>query len=410
MFKGGEGNDQIVNFGAGDSLQISGSIVGRGSVEGGDYVVTVKSGSTVSTVTLKDVGTKKFTLDGTTLRLTNSIVPTSLIETVNSDDGANFSAPESEDKRYYMINTGADVTVRTSRANDIIEGSDLYGEVFQFGATDGNDTILNFRANDTLQVVNGNLSFETVDNDVVVSIVGSKTAKVTLQGAASLNIRTSGKNYLIGSEPVNEVDNRANDAKVVGTDGADWITNSYANATIEGKGGNDTIEGSTFGEMILFGATDGKDVITNFGDNDSIKINMGNVEAMTKVGDDYIINVRSAQYSGSITLKDAFKDDPNRRFKLDGTVITEKRANQITNREDDKKVRGTSDEDFITNSGQNATIRPGAGNDTVELSTAYGELIEFSNLDDENIVLNFDTKDTIHATSGTLSRVWSVPA
>ena len=57
------------------------------------------------------------------------------------------------------------------------------------------------------------------------------------------------------------------------------------------------------------------------------------------------------------------------------------------------------------NSGKNVTINGGAGNDTIVGSTisGYGEVIQYENGDENDVIINYGSDDTIIVTSGSYS-------
>ena len=68
-------------------------------------------------------------------------------------------------------------------------------------------------------------------------------------------------------------------------------------------------------------------------------------------------------------------------------------VNYTVNRDDKTKITGTSDADWITNSGSKVTIQSGKGNDTIEGSN-NGEMFLFGQTDGNNLIINFGKNDT----------------
>ena len=301
----------------------------------------------------------------------------------------------------YITNSGENVTIQSGKGNDTIEGSDLFGELFMFSYASGNNVITNFGVNDSIQNTSGTMSYAKAGDDMIVSIKkNSTTGKVTLQGAAEYNFKQSGAYLII--DAVNNISNDKDNIKLAGTGSNDSIVNNGENVTVDGKGGDDTLTGSDFGEVFLFSADGGSDIITNFGKNDTLKITSGSIASTAKSGNDYIINVKSAKYAGTITLKDV----GDYKFNRDGNAFTVDAVNYIINSKNKKKVVGQG-RDFITNSGSNVTIQSGRGNDTIE-GSEYGELFLFSSSDQDNVILNFGKNDTIRCTSGKIQSIAAV--
>ena len=405
FFNAGEGNDVITNFDNNDMLKIGKGSITASVVSDGNLTVTVKSGSSIGTVMLQDVGNREFTVsdDGKALYATRAIP---VIELLNIEDSRRFNPEEQEESeagaKYYIYNVGENVTIVSGSNDDTIEASEDSDEMFEFGASDGNDVIVNFGKNDTLHVVGGSITNSVIsDNgtDVVLTISdGISNGTVTLKDAAEMQFRKSGKSgnqYFMSSAP-NTITGKKDNYKIPGTEYDDIITNTGNNVTIEGKGGNDTIIGSVaYGELIRYSAADGNDVITNFNGNDTIQITNGEIQAHSKVGNDYVFNIRGGIYSGSITIKDASDSS----FKIENGFITKQISTPIVNRDDAKDVNGTTGDDLIYNSGENVTIRPGKGNDTINGST-NGEVVAIAYNNGNNIFTNFGVNDSIKMTSG----------
>ncbi|MBR1579335.1 MAG: hypothetical protein IJ668_02425, partial [Selenomonadaceae bacterium] len=104
-----------------------------------------------------------------------------------------------------------------------------------------------------------------------------------------------------------------------GSSYADLIIASGKSVTINAGKGNDTILGSKNADVILYGEGDGKDVITNFGAKDSLRVTSGSIKNYYASGKDYVINVSGTKYSGSITLKNVVD---NYSLKQSGSTIT----------------------------------------------------------------------------------------
>ena len=88
--------------------------------------------------------------------------------------------------------------------------------------------------------------------------------------------------------------------------------------------------------------------------------------------------------------------------------MTVENVNVINNYTDNKKVSGTTGNDYISNSAENVTIQPGKGNDTVDGSETFGETFLFSYAAGDNVITNFGKGDTLKSTSGNISSVETV--
>ena len=393
IFDGLGGTDYFANFNTNDTIKVD---TGYGSVtssyaKGDDYIINVgEYGAQIVLVgaaylanlvrwTEDDKGNQIMSIDGV-----NNIINRTNRETVTGTYN-----------RDYIINTGNNVVINGKGGDDTIVSSKLYGEVIQFAATDGNDLVKNFGAGDTLQITSGTPSMATVGEDVVVTVKSNTyVGKITLEGAAKYNFKKSGDYYTI--DDVNYITNQNDGVKVTGTDGRDYITNSGANATIQAGKGNDTLEGSNFGEVFAFSSADGNDVITNFGANDTLNITAGSIVGGSIIGDDYVVEVKGATQNGKVTLKDAGGYLWNQTTRK----LTVQSVNEIVNTSDGVKVTGTGGVDYIINSGEHVTIQANGGNDTIEGSDQYGEVFAFSSADGDNVITNFGKGDSLVMTTG----------
>ena len=391
LFGSADGNDLITNFGINDSIKITAGKVQSINHFGNDLIVRVKGTNYTGNMTLAGAGDYVPVQSGAYITLESSFNPI-----VNGNDNTLVVGTSSAD---YITNTGERVTIQSGTGNDTIEGSDDYGELYLFSSADGNNVITNFGENDTLKMSAGKtLTFATVGSDVAVSLQGAKySGTVTLLGAGNLNFKQSGNVLIVN--PDTPIVNWNNGVTFSGTGGADYMINSGERVTIEGKGGNDTIEGSGFGEMILFGSSDGGDYVTDFGANDTLRITAGSVQSTVVNNNDIVVNVKGAKYAGAITLGGAAASVKS--FKKDGNYLYISDVNNIVNKTSNKKLVGTSGRDFIVNSGSGVTIRSGGGNDTIEGSD-FGELYLFSSADGDNVITNFGKGDSLRCTAGSI--------
>ena len=383
------GNNVITNFGANDSIKMTSGKTMKYKAAGDDVIVTLASGSSKSTITLKNAAQYSFeTVSGNVLKVKN------VTGVLNTDDDKKITGTSGAD---YIVNTGEHVTIQAGKGNDTLEGSDEYGEMFLFAYTGGKNVITNFGKNDTLKSTSGTLTYKTSGDDAIVSITKSgKTATVTLEGAGDYVFNN--KSNVLTVLSVNEIDNDYDNYKVVGTSGRDYITNSGENVSIRSDKGNDTIEGSIFGETYLFAYTYGNNVITNFGVNDTLKATSGTL-TYKKSGNDMVVSINKSGTTAKVTLQGA----GGYNFAQEGNILYVDGVNEIVNDADKKKIAGTSGRDYIINTGERVTITGSKGNDTIVGSDEYGELYTFAYNHGNNVITNFGAGDTLKSTSGTLS-------
>ena len=318
------------------------------------YPIKVKVGSgtvrTINTVSEIRNTTRNKTITGTGVR--DSINNRAKNVTINAGAGNDTITTYGNNVSVFggngndsLVSTGgAKVTLHGGAGDDILTGS-ANAEVFQFRSDGGDDIITNFSSNDTLHIAAGALSTHYVDgSDLIVVAKGtSYTGTVRFWNAAYDRIKVkvgSGAVQTINYHIVNSTDetivsgpngrgtienygnyatinagtgndyiyNNSYYAKIDGGAGNDLITNANDayGTTLHGGNGNDTITGSEYcADMFLFRSDGGKDIITNFSENDTLKITAGNIQNYYVSGSDYVVNVKGNKYSGSVTLQGA---------------------------------------------------------------------------------------------------------
>ena len=200
-----------------------------------------------------------------------------------------------------IVSSGSKVTIAPGAGNDTLTIS-KNADVILVSPTDGKDLVTNFGVKDTLRATSGTLKAGVSGSSYMVTISGDESsAVVTLKGAASNVLSVKGANAVLtsGKRKVNS----KSKTKLTGSNYADSISASGKNVTIVGGKRNDTISGSKNADVILYAEGDGKDIITNFGANDSLRITSGSIKNYYSSGKDYVINVSGTKSSGSITLK-----------------------------------------------------------------------------------------------------------
>ena len=384
-----DGDNLITNFGKNDSIQMSAGKTMTYETIGNDVVVSLTKSKTTATVTLAGAAEYTFKKNGSLLSAEQ------YKEITNRKDNKKVNGSAFDD---YITNTGANATINGKGGNDTIETSGLYGEVIQFAADGGQDYVTGFGKDDTLQITSGEIQSTLANgDDVIINVKSSKySGAITLGGAAKYKLNRNGK--FITVEQANYIVNAEDGKKVNGTSKADWIVNSGENVTIAPGKGNDTIEGSNFGDVFAFAYNNGANVITNFDANDTIAATSGEI-GYEKVDGNAIVSIKKGKTASTITLQGAGE----LQFKKDGNALVVDQTNYIDNADDDVKVSGTSKEDYITNTGENVTVQPGKGNDTITGSDKFGETYLFAYTNGENVITNFGDNDTLRATSGTLS-------
>ena len=403
----GSGNDTIFNFNARDSIQFHNGTIYRRETLDNDVKIYVYDGS----ILLKNAAGKSINLmtgynpTGIYNSVDNAKVKgTSSAEFINNTaSGVKISAGKGNDTIFsgwrganssidggkgndLIFATGGYETVDGGAGNDTVYAdisNDAEGRVYKFDASGGKDVVIGYQSADTVRLTNATSCSTLKSGDDVIVSIGS--ARMTLKEAADETINV-----------VNVVTNTLSGVKVSGTGVADSIVSTGKNVTIATGKGNDTITGSDNGEMMLFSYASGKDVVTNFGLNDTLKSTSGTL-SYKKSGDNVIVTIKKNSTSSKVTLQGA----GNYNFVKSGNVLTTDGINYINNSSDGVKVSGTSGKDWITNTAAKVTISTGKGNDTITGSD-NGEMMLFSYASGKDVVTNFGVNDTIKVTSGTI--------
>ncbi len=350
-----------------------------------------------------------------------------------------------------LINSGAaddtiysyasNVTINSGKGNDYIVGNYSGGDVFVFGNSDGSNSITNFAANDTLYLSNvysSNSISETVSSySTKDRVISFGDTKVTLRNTEdkALAIKLANGSMVTLPSLINYVENSTNNKTVKGTKDRDIIINSgsnlkinagasndtisnsgsnvainggagddsvysyAANVTINGGKGNDIIIGSSdYGDVFVFGNSDGYDSITNFAANDTLYLS--EVYSSSSISDtvgSYSINNRIINFgSTQVTLGGA--SNKALTIKLaNGSMVTLP-ALIIENSTDNINVSGTKNKDIISNSGSNLKINAGASNDTI--SNSGSNVTINGGAGDDSINNNYSDRVNINGGAG----------
>ena len=244
------------------------------------------------------------------------------------------------------------------------------------------------------------MTFKQSGDDAVVTITKSGTSgTITLGGAGGYELKKSG-NYIF-AEPVPTIYAAKHDQKVTGTDHRDLLINTgFEGVSMQGGKGNDTYEGSIFGETFMFSYASGDDVVVNFGANDTVRSTSGTLSYEVS-GDDVIVSIKKNSTVGTATLQGAAIYADN--IKATNNALSVTGINVIENDKDNAKVTGEKGVDEIHNTGQNVTIQAGVGDDIIHGSDLYGDTFLFSYASGNDTIVNPSLGDTIKSTNGTLT-------
>ncbi len=244
---------------------------------------------------------------------------------------------------------GSSTTINGGKGNDTLISSGSKN-VFIYKAGDGNDVIFDFAATDTLSI-SGSVAQGINSGLDVVFTVGSD--KITLKGAADkkftysdddgehsypdidepVSISDDGKSVTVssiymsdnfdaanygsvlqtinasavvhnlkikGNKLANKITGSSQDDSINGGKGADTIFGGDGNDTLVGGKGNDSLKGGDGDDVFVYSEGEGNDVITDYTEEDKIKITKGTPN-ITQSGRDYIFTIGT----GKITVKDS---------------------------------------------------------------------------------------------------------
>ena len=307
-YAAGDGNDRIYNWGANDTLTITGGSYTRSTV-GNDVIVKVGKGA----VTLKGAKGKTININpaNTTkgLKISNSKSNKTLIGSTGNDT---------------ITNEGSKITITGGAGKDSITN---YGDSVKIYANAGNDSIWSWFGTHT------NITISGGDGNDRIELWGKKSS--LLGGAGNDTIFIHGKNVTAyggaGNDYIENWDDnvgRSDDgdgnARIFASAGDDSILNFGSGARINTGTGDDVIrfsshknDGVTYSSkrnIIQYKLGDGNDTVYNFGSTDTLSIG-GAEYTRSTVGSDVIVKVGD----GSITFKNA----ASKTIKTNGTLASD---------------------------------------------------------------------------------------
>ena len=136
--------------------------------------------------------------------------------------------------------------------------------------------------------------------------ISNKTKNKTVTGTSNKDsITNNASNVTInGNAGADTIQSYGNYVSVMGGSGNDSIKSTGGSKfTLYGGAGNDTLTGSSSAEVFQVRSDGGKDVITNFGENDSVKSAHGQITKFSTSGNDYILKFDDPNATGTVTLK-----------------------------------------------------------------------------------------------------------
>lgn len=290
-----------------------------------------------------------------------------------------------------IVSTGNNMTINPGNGNDTIELYAYANYVDNIQYESGNDVIQNYRAEDKIKLLSGNISKAELDgNDVVITIGnGSITLKDTKD--KEVNILDSNNKtikftntYQGNSVSNNVINNSANNTLISGTNGNDSIINSGSYVTVNTGAGNDTLSmivNNSKNNYYLTLSDFGKDDVLDISDS----ISGFRVANVTTVG----FRLLSSYYLDPNLIIDFpnIKNDKDIeelkkvRVKNGNTLTTiGELLKDIVSIDDNATIYGTNDDDiFIEVNGKNALVYGYDGNDEIHFNnTNIGKSIVYA--------------------------------
>lgn len=237
------------------------------------------------------------------------------------------------------------------------------------------------------------------------------------------------------------------DDELYGGKGNDSLYGDTGNDTLTGNKGNDTLTGGADSDTFVFANNDGKDLITDYAEEDIIKFTSGTPK-FKKSGSNVLITLGN----GTITVKGAadkvisyidkdgneltypsivsasgttlkllgnynkdyfdvadYDGDDGATYKtIDAsavenelTIIGNKLANKIIGTEEDDSISGGAGKDTILGGDGNDTINGGKGNDSLSGGEGTNTFL-YNTGDGDDIITDYKNGDIIYLASGTV--------
>ena len=405
---------------------------------------------------------------------------------IGEEYGEIMEGGSNKDKLYGM---GGDDTIYGYGGNDTLDGGDdndfiiggkgndsLKGgdgeDIFVYASGDGNDIIADYSKEDKIQVTAGTISDIYNDGDDVIFKIGS--GSITVKNASAIPITyidADGVEHTYSNETVKyntkgtaatllasytddtfdvadtkyasklqtiNASETDSDIAITGNKLANVIIGGAGNNTLIGGKGNDTLTGGDGADTFVFGSTDGKDVITDYNEEDVIKFTAGTIKSVKKKGDDVIFTFNS---SNTVTVKNGAskvityvdKDDVEYTFPEDVLTVNKAKTsvtlldNYVSEQFDvntnaqvadytgiktinasavdhDIEITGNSKANVIIGGKENNTLIGGKGNDTLTGGDGADTFV-FSSTDGKDVITNYQENDVIKITAGEIANV-----
>ena len=348
QYNAGNGNDTIFGITENDTLKIIGA--NYAAVRSGNDIRIIVGDNSVL---IKDAANTKFNIDGTQegnaipngWKFASSIATASISSAEHLDLTENYGAGIVKvngtklTKDTSIIGNELDNSIKGGTGSDTIDGSEgndtLTGgkgdDIFIYSGgedliTDygtGADTIkfdIDNTENISVEADGTNLIYKTSAGNLTVKNGNGKDIKLIDSVGKNISLEIEQTLYIEGTSGADNISNSLDNATINALGGNDKIYNEGSNVTINagagndkinidegaenitiyGGAGNDTIYNEGNGNLYQYATGDGKDVIVGYNENDTLHITNG-VYSYSISGNDFIVKVGS----NTIKLKDA---------------------------------------------------------------------------------------------------------
>ena len=317
----------------------------------------------------------------------------------------------------YCVN----ITVNGGTGNDmLLSAPNKYGVLYQYKSGDGDDIIPVVNENDTLHITSGGIASSVTSGSDAILYIGKFAGlgdgeEYDNEGSITLKDYVNKKFYLkIGTAAAKQVSIPSTPSNVVSlTSGNDNYNNTLSGATIYGGAGNDTLKNSGAQKVMLSGGN-GKDSLLSYGSkitvdggNDADYILIYNNSTDTTViggaGNDQIYSGGYIEYiSGGEGSDYIYLYTNASNTTVDGSAGND----QIYSGGEIISISGGDGADYIHlyTSAEKTTVNAGKGNDSVMSYSTLGTLYQYANGDGKDTITGFSENDTLHITSGSVSK------
>ena len=295
----------------------------------------------------------------------------------------------SSNARTISYNAKVTDTLATVNGVNSTKGLTISGETIKLAAS---------ALSKKVSVSSDDYGFEFASDYKKAKITGSSSDDTITSAGQKITIESgAGNDYIIS---------KGKSSTINGGAGNDTIVNSGADVKISGGKGNDLLTGGKGKDVYIYAQGDGKDVITNYGEEDIISIESGAVDVSTsgkniifKVGtgkitlqkakgktityfvddEEFIYSEGDIEYNAEgtgATLKASYSKDsfePSNYSDYSNSLVTidaaeVKHSLKIAGNKQANKITGTGNDDTISSGDGKDIILGGDGNDEL-----YGE-------------------------------------